>query len=299
MEIAGYIVSGFFGLVMGSFAGASVWRLRARQLLEDKAEGESYDKKELKRLQPLTGKSFSSDRSQCLHCHHELAWYDLLPLVSWLSTGGTCRYCKKPIGWFEPLMELSTAVLFILFYHFWLTTMGLDDWYVLLLWVPVLVMMMILLAYDWKWFLLPDKVMFPLIAVSGVIATLGIASSSDLVGATVSAIGAVGILGGLYLVLWLLSRGTWVGFGDVKLGLALGLLLGDWMLAFLALFLANCIGLLVALPGLLTKKMSRKTHIPFGPMLIVGSLIALLYGYSLIQIYFDVSNSFVNYTLML
>src|SRR3954468_7466811 len=81
------------GLCLGSFAGATVWRLRARQLVEDKAEGEKVDGKEYKKLLPLTQTTTATDRSRCLHCGHTLAWYDLLPLVSWVSTKGRCRYC--------------------------------------------------------------------------------------------------------------------------------------------------------------------------------------------------------------
>ncbi|HEY0965215.1 MAG TPA: prepilin peptidase [Candidatus Saccharimonadales bacterium] len=297
--IIAYVVAGFLGLVMGSFAGAQVWRLRAHQLVEDKAEGEQYDKKELKRLLPLTKHTLKDDRSRCLHCHHELAWYDLLPLVSWLSTGGKCRYCKKSIGWFEPLMEIGTAAVFVAFYHHWVTSYGVESWPLLVIWAVILVMMMILLAYDAKWFLLPDKIMFPLIGLSLIVAVWQIWTAAEPLTALGSTVGAVMLLGGLYLLLWLVSRGAWVGFGDVKLGLALGLLLGDWTLAFLTLFLANFLGLLVVLPGLVTKKMSRKTHVPFGPMLIVGFFIALFYGHSIIGLYVSLVNASTSNMLML
>lgn len=159
--------------------------------------------------------------------------------------------------------------------------------------------MMILLAYDAKWFLLPDKVMFPLIGLAALIATWRIVSVPDPLMALYSTIGAVAVLGGLYLVLWLVSRGGWVGFGDVKLGLALGLLLGDWMLALLTLFLANLFGLLVVVPGLLRGRMTKKTHVPFGPMLIVGFFVALFYGYWLIEGYLQLTNGLIADTLML
>ena len=98
---------------MGSYAGATVWRLRARQLVEDKADGEKVDSKEYKKLLPLTQSTLANDRSRCLHCGHTLAWYDLLPLASWISTKGKCRYCGKKIGNFEPLMEIGTAIVFV------------------------------------------------------------------------------------------------------------------------------------------------------------------------------------------
>lgn len=285
MLIFGYVVAGFLGLVLGSFAGATVWRLRAQQLKEDKADGEKVDSKEFKRLHPLTKSSLKSDRSRCLDCGHTLRWYDLLPIVSWASTSGKCRYCHKSIGWFEPLMELGTAALFVAFYHYWLVMYDPMTWPLLLVWAIILVLMMILLAYDAKWFLLPNKVMFSLIGVSACLAAWNIMMATDPMAALLSTVGAVLILSGLYLALWLISRGAWVGFGDVKLGLALGLLLGNWQLAFLTLFLANFIGALVVMPGLATKKISRKTHVPFGPFLIVGFFIALFVGQDLIDAY--------------
>ncbi len=282
----GYVAAAILGLAFGSFAGATVWRLRAWQLKEDKKAGEAVDNKEYKRLLPLTkAVSLNDDRSQCLNCGHALRWYDLIPLGSWLSTRGNCRYCKKRIGWFEPLMELGTSALFVGFYLYWLQSYDVSTWPLLVVWAAILVLMMILLAYDAKWFLLPNKAMFILIGLAVGVSAWNIAMSADPMGMFWSTAAAVLILGGLYLALWLVSRGTWVGFGDVKLGLALGLLLGDWQLAFLALFLANLIGVIVVMPGLISKKISRKTHVPFGPFLIGGFFIALFVGHEFIEAY--------------
>ncbi len=279
-----YIVVGALGLVFGSFAGATVWRLRARQLVSDKAEGETVDVAELRRLKPLTQQTLSKDRSQCLHCAHELAWYDLLPLVSWLSTKGRCRYCHKPIGYFEPLIEIGTAALFVSFYMYW-TAVFVPLWPLLVLWGIALVLLVILFAYDAKWFLLPDSMMWPFIAVSALIASVGVLFAANGSEALLDTALAVLVLSGLYLVLWAVSNGEWVGFGDVKLGLGLGLLLGSWQLALLTLFLANLIGTLIVLPGLLTGKLSRKAHIPFGPLLIIGFIISLYFGHAIISVF--------------
>ena len=278
-QLVVYIVLGVLGLCMGSFAGATVWRLRARQLAEDKADGEKVDGKEYKKLIPLTKSSPLQDRSRCLHCGHTLTWYDLLPLVSWLSTGGKCRYCKEKIGVFEPLIELGVATFFVGSYILWPTafTEGADI-ALFALWLIAGVLLAILFAYDSKWFLLPNKVMFPLMAVAAVAAFLQIITSSDAVGVLINILLASFILSGLYLVLWAASKGQWVGFGDVKLGLALALLLADWQLAFIALFAANFIGCLVVIPGMLSGKLTRKTRVPFGPLLILGGVVAFLFG---------------------
>lgn len=275
------------GLCMGSFAGATVWRLRARQLNQDKAEGERVDAKEYKRLHPLTQGTLASDRSRCLHCGHVLQWYDLLPLVSWISTKGRCRYCRKAIGLFEPLIELAVAVFFVGSYLLWPETISTSlDSIQFILWLIGGVLLAILFVYDLKWFLLPNQVIFPLIGIGAAVATLELAAAPDILAKLIDVVAAASILSGLYWALWALSKGKWIGFGDIKLGLALALLLGEWQLAFLTLFLANLIGCIIVIPGLLSGKLTRTTHIPFGPLLIVGFVIASLSGNAILQWYF-------------
>ncbi len=277
----------FFGLCMGSFAGATVWRLRARQLVEDKADGEVVDGAEYKQLSPLAKAPFSAkDRSRCLHCGHELKWYDLLPLASWLSTGGRCRYCHERIGGFEPLMELGMATFFVGSYLLWpeiTTTLGLIHF---VLWLVSGVLLLILFAYDVKWFLLPNYIVFPLIAVGILVAGIRLFGAADIVTGVLDLAAAATILSGLYLLLWYFSKGKWIGFGDIKLGLALALLLGSWQLAFLTLFLANLIGCLVVIPGLISGKLGHRSHVPFGPLLIAGFVISALLGQTILQWYF-------------
>jgi prepilin signal peptidase PulO-like enzyme (type II secretory pathway) len=280
------IALAILGLVMGSFAGATVWRLRARQLVQDKADGEEYDKKEYKSLVSLTKSTASNDRSRCLHCGHVLAWYDLIPLVSWLSTGGKCRYCKKSIGSFEPLIELGVAGFFVTSYLLWPDRlMTLPEITHFVLWLIAGVILAILFAYDLKWFLLPNKAVFPLIAVGALVAIIGVSGAGDVLGALVNLALAVFILSGLYLVIWLLSRGQWIGFGDVKLGLGLALLLGDYKLAIVVLFAANLIGTLIVIPGMISGKLTRTTRVSFGPLLILGFVIAGLWGELIIDSY--------------
>lgn len=288
------------GFVFGSFSGATVWRLRARQLIQDKKAGNKIDKAEFRQLKALADKPLKNDRSRCLKCGHELAWYDLIPLVSWFTTQGKCRYCKQPIGLFEPIIELATGLLFVLLYANWSQIQPGGAVGLFVLWLIAVVMLVILFAYDFRWFLLPDLVMLPLIVLSGIIALLRLVGESDMQAAAVSLLGSVAAIGGLYFLLYTYSRyrfgeeKTWVGFGDVKLGLALGLLLGDWKLAFLAVFLANLIGVVFVLPSLAMKRLTLKTQIPFGPLLILGFFIALLYGQPIIAWYEALSFNFAS-----
>jgi prepilin signal peptidase PulO-like enzyme (type II secretory pathway) len=285
-ELIIYIALVLFGLALGSFAGASVWRLRARQLAADKNAGEDYDRKEYTKLKKLLNKKVHSDRSQCLHCGYELRWYDLLPLVSWISLRGKCRSCRRPIGYFEPSIELGVATFFVLSYAFWPgdlnSAMAIAQFGI---WLVSGVVMAMLFAYDLKWFLLPDRLTLGL-AVLGVATTILTAvQAPSALTAVLSALGAVLVLSGLYAALYVVSKGRWVGFGDVKLGVGLGLLLGDWQLALLALFLANFIGCLIVIPLLAFKKIQRNSRVPFGPMLIAGTVIAWLIGFPILDWY--------------
>lgn len=281
-----YSVLTVLGLMAGSFAGAWVWRLRARELKEDKTAGEKVNNREYDRLLPLTKPTFLNDRSQCLHCHHTLAWYDLIPLLSWLSTRGRCRYCRHKIGWFEPLIELATAIFFVASYSFWPEVITGVEILKFVLWLLGGVFVATLFAYDLKWYLLPNRAMFPLIAAAVFYAVITLADQADVPGALLNLCLAVVILSGLYFLLWVISKGGWIGFGDVKLGLALALFLGDWQLAFIALFAANLIGCLIVLPGMIAGKITPKTRVPFGPLLIAGGIFAMLFGRLVIEWYF-------------
>ena len=284
-EIIIYIALVLFGATFGSFAAATVWRLRARQLAADKAAGEPYDKKEYTRLKKIIAPAMS-DHSQCLHCSYKLRWYDLIPIVSWVSLKGKCRNCHKPIGWFEFGMEIGVAAFFVISYVCW--PVALDAPLAIThfaLWLAAGVVMALLFAYDLKWFLLPDKLNAALALIGAAIVAVVAAQSGDVIGTLLGALGSLAVLSGLYAVLYLVSQGRWVGFGDVKLGVGLALLLSDWQLALLALFLANLIGCLVVIPLMAAKKLSRTSHVPFGPMLIAGVVVAWFVGKELITWY--------------
>ena len=193
----------------------------------------------------------------------------------------------KSIGYLEPLIEIGVAVFFVLSYALWPypldNNLGLAR---LVLWLIAGVGLAILFAYDKMWSLLPDSVNFAVIGVGAVSALLVVIGSPDQIGTISSIIGSIAILSGLYWVLYMISHGMWIGFGDIKLGLGLALLLADWRLAFIALFAANLIGCLIVLPAMAMKKLKRNSHVPFGPLLIAGFVIAGLVGNYLISLYF-------------
>lgn len=284
-EVIVYVALVLFGAALGSFAGATVWRIRARQLAADKAAGEPYDHKEYSRLKKIISSPLQ-DRSQCLHCSYKLKWYDMIPIFSWLSLGGKCRNCRKPIGWFEFLMEIGVAAFFVLSYIFWpggiATGLALAHF---ILWLAAGVVMAMLFAYDVKWFLLPDALNIALAVIGLAIVGVSAAETQDIGGTLLTALGSLAALSGLYAALYFVSKGRWVGFGDVKLGVGLALILVDWQLAIVAVFLANLIGCLIVIPLLASKKIARNSHIPFGPLLIAGAIFAWFIGWRILEWY--------------
>ena len=282
-----YLTLVLVGFCLGSFAGASVWRLRAYQLMHDKKDGEHVDINEYKELEKLTKVSVTNDHSKCLHCSYALKWYDMVPLVSWVILRGKCHKCHKPIGYLEPIIELGVAAFFVLSFILWpyslISVMEITRF---VLWLIAGVGLAISFAYDAKWSLLPDKVSFSVIGIGLINAIMFIFVSSNKTSALINVIGSVLILSGLYLALYLISKGKWIGFGDIKLGLGLALLLSNWKLAFIALFAANLVGCLIVIPAMITKKLKRDSHVPFGPLLIVGFVIAGLLGNYLVNLFF-------------
>lgn len=267
------------GACLGSFSGAMVWRMRAHQLVDDKKHKQKVDAKEYKRLKPLADQSWFGGRSIDLDTGKQLAWYDMIPIYSWLRLGGKSRYSKKPIGVMEFALELGLASYFLIVFLAW--PFAIDSWFglsQLVIWLVAGVLFAIMFAYDAKWSLLPSVLTSALIGLGALAVILTLAVAPVLSLAAISAAGGVAILSGLYLVLWYVSKESWIGFGDVLLGLGLALLLGRWDLAFLALFLANIIGLVAVLPGLIVKKLGYTSRIPFGPFMIIGAIIAMLWG---------------------
>lgn len=284
-----YLILVLTGLCFGSFAGATMWRLRAGQLETDKKFNNKHESEELAKLHKLTGSGVMHDRSKCLNCSYVLRWYDLLPIVSWVMLSGKCRKCHKPIGYLEPLIEIGVMVFFVLSFMFW--PYQLDNALQIcrfVIWLVAVVGLAVLFSYDVKWYILPDKISFSVIGLGLISSIISIILSQNKLETVLSIFGAVCILSGIYLVLYLLSKGKWIGFGDVKLGLGLALILADWKLAFVAIFAANLIGCLIVLPFLISGKLKRNSHVPFGPLLIVGFAVAGLAGIYLVNLYLSV-----------
>lgn len=155
---------GALGTVFGSFAVAQVWRLGAKQLQDEKASGEKIDAVEWKKLRSLVSVSPKNDRSHCLNCGYQLKWYDLIPIISWLSLGGKCRKCRSKIGATEFLAEVSMFALFVIIFLVFSPLSGtgfsLFGLFRLLILFLAFIPLAIMFIYDAKWSLLPTKVIW-------------------------------------------------------------------------------------------------------------------------------------------
>jgi prepilin signal peptidase PulO-like enzyme (type II secretory pathway) len=273
----------FLGLALGSFVNAFVWRLHHQEL---EGQRSKIEKKKQSNSELLTPNySVLRGRSMCPNCKHQLAWNDLIPLFSWLALKGRCRYCQKPISKQYPIVELLSATLFVVSYIFWPVqlntvwqTIGFASWLI------ILTGLVALLVYDYKWMILPDVITYPLIMFTVTVIVLQFVLGrpvSDLGGIFLSAI----IGGGFFWLIYQLSKGNWIGGGDVKLGFLLGLVLATPMLAVLCIFLASVFGMVYSLPMLASKKLKTSSKVPFGPFLIAGAITAMLFGRQITDLY--------------
>jgi len=266
----------FMGLIIGSFLNVVILRF-------EESRGFFH-------WPALTG------RSRCPHCRKILRWHELIPLVSFLSQKGRCRRCRKRLTVQYPLVEFLSGLIFLLPIYFY----SLSPDY--LLFSAILIMaaltLLTLSVVDLQRFVIPDQLNFFLgfLGAAAVFAPrpesfLGPAArlagffDAPLPNRLLGAAAGFALLGLIYF----LSRGRAMGFGDVKLAAAIGLLLG-WPDVFLALALSFVIGALFGIFWILTGRKKFKSAVPFGPFLAAGTMIVILFGRQLVGIYFNLFN---------
>jgi prepilin signal peptidase PulO-like enzyme (type II secretory pathway) len=257
------ILSALIGLVCGSFVNAAAWRIHENT-------------KNKKKLSILNG------RSMCPDCRHQLAWYDLVPVFSWLELRGRCRYCKKAISVQYPLVEAVTAGLFVWSALIWNFSNNIS-YFMFVVWLLMLTSLALLAVYDIKWMILPNKVLTAVLILALIqLALLTIQNQSFY--AVLTSISAAVLGGGFFYGLYALGKGKWMGGGDVKLVFCMGLILGLGKLG-VALMLGFISAAVIGVAMIIAHKGSRKSLIPFGPFLIGATIIAQLYGQQLIGAY--------------
>lgn len=249
-----------FGLIAGSFAGMLTYRLPRRLSLR----GWSY----------------------CDHCRNKLAWSHNIPLFSFLYLAGRCAYCKGEISARYPLIEVATAILFVVTGYLWgVLNQGLPgvlkEEIGLLSLVFLLVIVFLFLALcvvDLEYQLLPDF----LVLILGVLVFLVLLSlpSPSLVNYFLWGFVAFSF----FLLIYLVTRGRGMGFGDVKLAFVVGMLLG-YPTTIVWIFLAFLVGALVGVVLILSKRAKWGAQIAFGPFMLVAAYVALFFGEELWRLY--------------
>lgn len=263
------------GLCLGSFINALVWRIHEQ------------DKPVKERKASQRDLSILKGRSMCTDCGHTLHTKDLIPVLSWLNTYGRCRYCHKRVHWQYPLVELSTTLLLVFSYLNWpydLSGLGIA---VFGAWILILTGLIALFVYDVRWMLLPNRIIFPLYGLA-VVYTASRALQEGSIDPVLSVVAGVLVGGGIFYVIFQLSKGKWIGGGDVKLGFLLGALVAGPLMAGMYIFIASLLGTVAAGLLILSGKAKSSSKIPFGPFLIVGAVVALLFGADIGNWYIDV-----------
>jgi prepilin signal peptidase PulO-like enzyme (type II secretory pathway) len=216
---------------------------------------------------------------------------DLVPLLSFLIQKGRCRYCRAKISWQYPLVELAAGIIFVLVFLKYFSPILLlqpQNWdqeiiyfFRDLFYISILI---IFFVYDLKYYLVSDKVVAVFLIFSIAMNLILIAVGWQSIGSFLN-LAIAALAGGLFfLIQILISKGKWVGGGDVRLGLVMGLMLG-WPGIITALFIAYTSGAIIGVILLLFKIKKMQSMIPFGPFLAFGTFIALLYGERIIEWY--------------
>ncbi len=250
---------GIFGLIVGSFLNVVILRHGARSL---------------------------GGRSSCFSCGKTLSWYELVPVFSWLVQKGRCRGCDARISVQYPLVEATTGIAFALI---GVASIGFAQQAV----AAILASLLIVIAvYDIEHTIIPDEWVYAFAAVALI---SSIMFSPELGFASALTIFLSGVVVALPLfLLWFISRGTWMGFGDVKLALGMGWLLGT-IQGLQALLLAFVIGAIVSvcilmpLPKILRalritrlgsrhRALTMKSEVAFGPFLIAATSLVWFLG---------------------
>lgn len=262
------------GIVVGSFLNCLIWRLHKKQTI--------------------------MGRSYCPQCQRQIIWYDNIPLLSFLFLKGKCRHCQIRISWQYPIVELVTGLLFALAWYFnfglidptQLLTLNFELLTTLRDWFLISVMIVVFI-YDLRWYLILDIVTLPsalIIFILNVVIYNFQCNQYSSCASQWSGLVISGIIGGsFFLIQFLISRGRWIGGGDIRLGLLMGLALG-WPYILLALFIAYISGSVVGLSLIGFGKKSWGSKVPFGVFLSSATIATLFLGERILSWYLNLLN---------
>jgi len=239
-------------------------------------------------------------RSKCTSCNKTLSWYELIPVFSFIIQFGKCRSCGSKLSLQYPLVEIMSGLIFLLPFYF--------DPPQSFIWIGIFLIFLLIFTIDYRLYIIPDELNF-LLAVSG-IGLMSLHYINDTFGLfNGSFLGYYSAIFGLRENVWtnhvfaaiiaftifglihLLTKGKGMGFGDAKLILAIGLIMG-WPDITLVITLSFLIGSLISIFLLTLKKKNMKSTLPFGPFIIVATIITIFWGNELLNYYFKVINLF-------
>jgi prepilin signal peptidase PulO-like enzyme (type II secretory pathway) len=259
MLLASLVWVFFLGLAMGSFLNVVVYRT-------------------MKNDSPLKGRSY------CDHCGRQLSWKDNIPLISYFFLGGRCAGCKKKISWQYPVIELLTGLLFV----WWMIiaqsflSLGESPWVIIqpVFWFGLAFGLWLLFVFDAKYSIIPDflsggLLVWVFLYRAGLYLS-GVMRVEDFTLYLVSGL----VLMLFFYSLYALTGGRGFGLGDVKLAPSLGLLLG-WPGVLVGTMAAFIIGSIFGLSLMSLGKKRFGQTVPFGPFLVIGSTVALIWGDSI------------------
>ena len=264
----------------------------------------------------------TNGRSHCMSCGKNLHWYELIPLVSFIIQLGRCRSCKARLSWQYPVVEFIAGAIFVLVPYVLLPIGLINASYAVylpvILWTLVFITLLLISVIDFHLYIIPDGLnvaIFIFAAVNFInlylIGNFGELQNNlyhSLLGTHAGIAGTLlgtkaaflmfmsqniwlnfilgGVFGGAFFgAIYFLSRGRAMGFGDVKLALAAGFLLGlpDMILATILAFIT---GALAGLFLMIRRKKGIKDHLPFGPFIALGITFVFFFGYDIVDGYF-------------
>ncbi len=236
-----------------------------------------------------TGKTMVKGRSICMTCNRNLRWYELVPVLSFIMQSGKCRRCKEVISCQYPIVEVITGIMFALVaYHFLpILFFSMSSYFLLVtFFVFIFSILIVISVYDIRHKVIPDKLVFVYIIASFLSIFINHIGIGHLfVIPTLGAILAGPVLALPFALLWLISKGKWMGLGDAKLMLGIGWMLG-FSVGLSSIVISFWVGAIVSLIFMLISrsKINMKTEIPFAPFLILSTFFVFLFSLDILTL---------------
>jgi prepilin signal peptidase PulO-like enzyme (type II secretory pathway) len=251
------------GLCFGSFVNMLVYRTAVKyELIQNPSPAAAGSPFDLKR-------EINKKRSFCDGCGKQLKWYENIPVLSWLIQEGKTRCCKKDLPLSYPIVEILTGLLFVIYF----VNMGVYNTPLQMgLGFIIIVCLVFSAVFDYKYMILPDISTGVLVGCAVLLVLFGAIHESPLQ-YVLSALVGSGFLWFLYFI----TKGKGMGFGDVKYAIFMGLFLG-WKKTIIAFYIAFIVGAIIGLILIANKKAKRNSLIPFGPFLILGTILSWWIG---------------------